>query len=69
MKKQTKEHIKYMALGFFGLLFVKYIVVGLDDWNSVLHEGRIEDKDTPLFFRQGLIFSERDLQNGLIKNA
>lgn len=61
MKKETKQAIKHIAIGFAGLLVIKYLIVGLDDWNNVLHPERIEAKTMPLFFHQGLILSEKDL--------
>lgn len=60
---KTEEKIKWFTFGAVSLLFVKYVLVGLDDWDSVLHPNRIEAKDTPIFFRKGLILSESDINN------
>jgi hypothetical protein len=63
MNKSTETAIKYTALGFFGLLFVKYVVLGLDDWNNTFHPERTESNTMPVFFRQGLIISTLDELN------
>jgi hypothetical protein len=36
------ERLKWMALGVASLLFIKYVVVGLDEWDGWLHPGRRE---------------------------
>lgn len=38
----TKEQLGWMALGVVALLAVKYPIVGLHYWNSVLHPKRTE---------------------------
>jgi len=35
--------VKWFVVGWFFFWFLKYVVFGLDDWNKVLHPGRIED--------------------------
>ena len=48
-----------IVIGIIFLLVIKYIIVGLKNWNSVFHPTRIEDKDS-LFLQPLLgIFNQR----------
>jgi hypothetical protein len=33
------EKLKWAAVGWISLLAMKYLIVGLDDWNGALHPG------------------------------
>jgi hypothetical protein len=35
------ERLKWFAIGWLSVLLVKYAIVGLDDWNAVLHPGLV----------------------------
>jgi len=37
----TKDHLLYFFLGWFAILFLKYIVFGLTAWNNIFHPGLI----------------------------
>lgn len=37
----TKDHVWYFFLGWFAILFLKYIVFGLIAWNNLLHPGLV----------------------------
>jgi hypothetical protein len=35
------EKLTWFAIGWASILIVKYAIVGLDDWNAVLHPGLV----------------------------
>jgi hypothetical protein len=50
----TAEKIKWAAIGWALLLGVKYLIVGLDDWNAVLHPG-LQTAPNQEMFRKPLL--------------
>ncbi|HMD53859.1 MAG TPA: hypothetical protein VKJ65_04850 [Phycisphaerae bacterium] len=41
MAKITKKDAVWFFLGWFAILFLKYIVFGLTAWNNIFHPGLI----------------------------
>ena len=41
--------VKWALFGIGALLAAKYLIVGLDGWNSVLHPGRVEPENLGTF--------------------
>lgn len=40
-KGPTKDHLMWFFLGWFAILFLKYVVFGLTAWNNIFHPGLI----------------------------
>lgn len=57
----NERDLKFFLAGIATLLLIKYVIVGLNDWDGILHPERIESASTPEFFKRGLIISSRDL--------
>jgi hypothetical protein len=55
-----EDKVFWFLFGAASLLIVKYIVVGLNDWDTALHPERIESPSMPLFFQTGILLSESD---------
>lgn len=45
----TQEQFKWALLGVAGLLALKYVIFGLDNWNSMLHASRVEGPEVQIF--------------------
>jgi hypothetical protein len=41
MTKITKNDVWWFFLGWFAILFLKYIVFGLTAWNNIFHPGLV----------------------------
>lgn len=48
------EKVGWMLAGVVALLAVKYLVFGLNQWDAILHPGRIEPASTPKIFLTGV---------------
>lgn len=45
------ERLKWFAIGWASVLIVKYAIVGLDDWNALLHPGLVPAPNQQAFRR------------------
>jgi hypothetical protein len=45
----TNDQIKWAAIGWISLLAMKYLIVGLDDWNALLHPGLVIAPNQEIF--------------------
>jgi hypothetical protein len=54
MSKKNNLIVVWFLVGVASVFFVKYVLFGLDRWNSVFHPARIEGQDVEEY-KKGLL--------------